>query len=76
VGVAVAVIASSFHRSCHSEESGSDDGECENEVFMMLLIVGLVETEEAELSCSKRGIDRRMNLIEKTIFFSITHQNP
>jgi hypothetical protein len=43
---------------------------------MMLLIVGLVETEEAELSCSKRGIDRRMNLIEKTIFFSITHQNP
>jgi hypothetical protein len=27
------VIVSSFHRSCHSEESGSDDGECENEVF-------------------------------------------
>ena len=29
----VVVIVSSLHRSFHSEESASDDGECENEVF-------------------------------------------
>jgi hypothetical protein len=69
----VVVIVSSFQ--VHSEESGSDDGECENEVFHD--VVDLDWLKLKRLNCRVQKGNRQANESDgKNDFFSITHQNP